>query len=157
MEAKKVYEFIQKKSLRNTIKDDIGLKHSIDKKIQNFFKYLKNINDEVTYLITDKLNVIIYGNLDFVASDIEYFPDEIKEINGYVDLTDTKIKKLPDNLTIFGWLDLRYTDLDLPKGLEILNPRDNPSLLDLRHTKYDKYNMPILDLPDDLVVEKILR
>ena len=74
---------------------------SIQKQIQN---YIKNGGD----------------NLDFSISPIQSIPDNLKFVNGDLNLFNTKIKSLPDNLTVDGALDIRYTKLTkLPDNLTV--------------------------------------
>ena len=72
---------------------------SIQKQIQN---YIKNGGE----------------NLDFSITPIQSIPDNLKFVNGDLNLFNTKIKSLPDNLTVDGALDIRYTKLTkLPDNL----------------------------------------
>lgn len=62
-------------------------------------------------------------------------------VGGYLDLSNTKITELPDNLTVGGWLDLSNTNItELPNNLTV------GDWLGLRHTN-------ITELPDNLMVE----
>ena len=57
-------------------------------------------------------------NLDFSITPIQSIPDNLKFVNGDLNLFNTKIKSLPDNLTVDGALDIRYTKLTkLPDNL----------------------------------------
>ena len=73
---------------------------SIQKQIQN---YIKNGGVE---------------DLDFGNTPIQSIPDNLKFVNGRLNLFNTKIKSLPDNLTVNGTLDIRHTKLTkLPDNL----------------------------------------
>ena len=64
----------------------------------------------------------------------------MQENDGNLDLRETKVTELPDNLTVRGWLDLSGTGITtLPNNLTVKN------YLDLRYTK-------ITELPNDLTV-----
>ena len=50
------------------------------------------------------------GGLDLRDTPIQILPDNLT-VGGWLDLRDTPIQTLPDNLTVGGWLDLRDTPL----------------------------------------------
>lgn len=75
---------------------------SIQKQIQN---YIKNGGVE---------------DLDFSNTPIQSIPDNLKFVDGRLNLFNTKIKSLPDNLTVNGTLDIRNTKLTkLPDNLTV--------------------------------------
>jgi len=53
------------------------------------------------YTIDDNLHIIFKGNLDLHDTQITELPDNLW-IRGYLDLRRTKITKLPDNLKVEG-------------------------------------------------------
>ena len=79
------------------------------------------------------------GNLDLSETGITSLPDNLT-VGGWLDLRETGITSLPDNLTVGGWLDLRGTGITaLPDNLTV------GGWLDLRGTG-------ITSLPDNLTV-----
>jgi hypothetical protein len=83
---------------------------------------------------------VVGGSLDLEDSTIESLPDNLT-VGGYLDLTSTPIRSLPDNLTVRGDLFLSYTPIQsLLVGFTVRGD------LDLRYT-------PIQSLPDNLRVE----
>jgi hypothetical protein len=97
----------------------------IQKQIQN---YIKNGGD----------------NLDFSISPIQSIPDNLKFVNGDLNLFNTKIKSLPDNLTVDGTLNLNHTKLTkLP---------DNLTVIEL----YVDFTVLINQLPKNLKVTNIV-
>ena len=60
------------------------------------------------------------GDLNLATTPIDRLPDELKHIDGHLNLFNTQIKSLPDGLTIIGWLDLDNTQIKLlPNGLTV--------------------------------------
>ena len=85
-----------------------------------------------------------FSNLDIDESRYEILPDLSIKVNGNLDLSNTQITSLPDNLTVEGWLDLSNTQItSLPDNLTIGGD------LYLRNT-------PITSLPDNLSVGRNL-
>jgi len=79
------------------------------------------------------------GDLDLSDTPITSLPDNLK-VGGYLDLSGTPITSLPDNLKVGGNLDLSGTKItSLPDNLEV------GGYLDLSGTK-------ITSLPDNLEV-----
>jgi len=135
MKAKKVYEFVQKKSLKNTIKDDIGIKAKYKKDIEEWFKkWLPNWKINENYIINDNLNIevsnsihlgdikehlelpdnlTIYGDLYLDRSNITELPKNLK-VYGYLSVDETNLKKWPINLYVKGDIYAR----DLPGDFE---------------------------------------
>ena len=99
MKAKKVYEFIQKKSLKNSIKDDIGIKVKYKREIEEWFeKWLPNTK----YEIKDDFTIIVDANFRLYAKyDLTYIPNNMI-INGWAEIIGTQINELPPNLYIKG-------------------------------------------------------
>ena len=59
------------------------------------------------------------GNLNLSNTSITSLPDNLTKVGGYLDLAGTKITSLPDNLTVGNWLDLENTPItSLPKNLK---------------------------------------
>ena len=78
-------------------------------------------------------------NLNLSNTKITSLPDNLT-VGGWLYLSNTKITSLPDNLTVGGWLDLRGTKItSLPDNLTVGGG------LDLRGTK-------ITSLPDNLTI-----
>jgi len=62
------------------------------------------------------------GDLDFSISPIQSIPDNLKFVGGTLNLFNTNIKSLPDNLTVDGALDIRHAKLTkLPDNLTVNN------------------------------------
>jgi hypothetical protein len=79
------------------------------------------------------------GDLDLRNTPITELPDNLT-VGRYLDLSNTQITKLPDNLTVGGSLDLKNTQITkLPDNLTVGDS------LDLENT-------PITELPDNLKV-----
>ena len=80
------------------------------------------------------------GNLDLSNTPITSLPDNLKTVGGNLYLNDTSITSLPDNLTVRGDLDLYNTKIiSLPDNLTVRGD------LDLENT-------PITSLPNNLTV-----
>jgi hypothetical protein len=81
------------------------------------------------------------GDLDLSNTPITSLPDNLKQVGGYLDLSFTSITSLPDNLKhVGGYLDLYNTKITkLPDNLTV-----GGSLY--------LYNTPITKLPDNLTV-----
>ena len=59
------------------------------------------------------------GNLDLENSQITELPDNLK-VGGYLYLENTQITELPDNLTVGGYIELRDTPITkLPNNLTV--------------------------------------
>ena len=57
------------------------------------------------------------GSLDLTESEIEYLPDNLI-VHGFLSLRGSKVKKLPENLIVEDFLDINETQLsDIPKSL----------------------------------------
>jgi hypothetical protein len=79
------------------------------------------------------------GDLDLNNTPITSLPNNLK-VGGYLDLWHTPITSLPNNLEVRGYLSLNYTPItSLPNNLEV------GGYLDLSNT-------PITSLPDNLKV-----
>ena len=76
--------------------------------------------DRSRYTIDDNLNIKVKGNLDLHnRTDITKLPDNLR-VEGYLDLRGTPITKLPDNLSVGGSLEIRRTRVkELPKSLKV--------------------------------------
>jgi hypothetical protein len=80
------------------------------------------------------------GDLDLSNTPITSLPDNLTKVGGNLDLGDTPITSLPDNLTVGGYLYLVNTPItSLPDNLTV------EGSLYLRNTK-------ITSLPDNLTV-----
>ena len=90
----------------------IGLKPRIK---QWFDEWASN----AIYTINDDLSIIVEGYLDLRNTQITYLPNNLI-IKGWLDLYNTPITKLPDNLTVKGNLDLGNTKIkSLPDTLKV--------------------------------------
>jgi hypothetical protein len=84
------------------------------------------------------------GDLDLRDTPITSLPDNLTKVGGYLDLYDTPITSLPDNLTVGDSLDLSNTPItSLPDNLTV---KDS---LFLKGT-------PITSLPNNLTVGRYL-
>ena len=65
MKAKQVYEFIQKKSLKNSIKDNIGVKYKIKQKIRNWITtyFEDNYKEGKDYKIINNTDLSVYFDI----------------------------------------------------------------------------------------------
>ena len=145
MKAIKVYEFIQKKSLRSStiIGQQKIVKDIIDEWISLF-----NLDIPIQYKINNHNQIEILSGL-IIPFEINYFPDIIKKVHGVLLMEYSHITKLPDNLTIINKLDLKYSNIKkLPDNLTILKYKNKNSVLNLIGTNITK-------LPDNLIVDVI--
>jgi hypothetical protein len=101
------------------------------------------------------------GNLDLRGTPLEYLPEGLTSVGGYLDLSYSKIKKLPDKLEkINGNLYLTNTSIEyLPENLIDISGclvlsysqiRKLPDKLKINKSFY-LYNVPIQYLPDNLI------
>ena len=61
--------------------------------------------------------IIVGGWLDLSNTKITKLPENLT-VGGWLDLSNTKITELPENLTVGGWLDLSNTKITkLPENL----------------------------------------
>ena len=68
--------------------------------------------------ITEK-DLIVKGDLDLKNTKITQLPDNL-QVGGYLSLKNTKITQLPDNLQVEGWLNLENTKItQLPGNLKV--------------------------------------
>ena len=87
-----------------------------------------------------------YNTSDLNLSGEFIIPDTLKKVEGGLDLENSNVTKLPDNLTIGDYInDYSYSRLDisyckrlkaLPKGLKV--------------ARIDAYNNGLIEIPDDL-------
>ena len=63
------------------------------------------------------------GNLDLSNTNITALPDNLT-VGGWLCLSGTNITALPDNLTVGGWLDLSDTNITNPNNYKKLNEGD---------------------------------
>ena len=119
-----------------TVKATLGLgKRALIKKL---FDDLGISSDK--YVINDDFSIYYNGDLDLENTNITKLPDNLN-VNGWLDLTNTKITELPNNLTVKGSLNLTNTNItELPNNLTV-----NGSLY-LANTNITK-------LPDNLKVK----
>ena len=99
------------------------------------------------------------GDLDLENSQITKLPDNL-QVGGYLDLEKSQITELPNNLTVGRYLDLDNTQItELPDNLKVggsLNLRNTPitTLPDNLSVglSLNLDNSPITSLPDNLTV-----
>ncbi|WP_074013700.1 hypothetical protein [Candidatus Sodalis sp. SoCistrobi] len=85
-----------------------------------------NMNDFIEVLQEKKVpyaidgdKIVVAENLDLCDTDITSLPDNLIAC-GWLDLSGTSITRLPNNLSISGGLNLRYTDITrLPNNLSV--------------------------------------
>ena len=141
---KKIYDETGiKPSLNESINFERGLdpKHSmkIGKKAL-IIKWFSDLGiDESRYEILPDFSIKIGRYLNLSNTQITSLPDNLS-VGGDLNLSNTPITTLPDNLTVGGWLDLSNTPItSLPDNLTV------GRWLDLRNTQ-------IISLPDNLTV-----
>ena len=97
--------------------------------------YLISIQKQIQQYIKDGSK----GNLNLYNTPISSLPDNLT-VGGYLNLENTPITSLPDNLTVGGYLNLENTKItSLPDNLKVGG--------DL-----NLYNTPISSLPNNLKV-----
>ncbi len=115
--------------------------------------------DESRYEILPDLSIKVNGNLDLSNTPITSLPDNLT-VGGSLYLRNTQITSLPDNLTVGGGLDLSNTQItSLPDNLTVggglyLRNTQITSLPDNLTVGGSLYlnNTPITSLPDNLSV-----
>jgi len=134
MKAKFVYENMEFKRGQDP-KRSMGIgKRALIKK---WFDDLDVGSEE--YSIDDNFNIFFKRSLDLRNTQITSLPDNLS-IRGDLYLTNTLITSLPNNLSVRGFLDLTNTPITfLPDNLSV------GGSLDLRNT-------PITSFPDNLAV-----
>ena len=112
-----------------------------------------------TYYAIESDKVIVDGNLDLSNTPIKTLPENLT-VGGWLDLSNTQIQVLPEGLTVGGTLDLRNTPIKtLPENLTAggwLNLSNTPiQVLPEGLTvggTLDLSNTPIKTLPENLTV-----
>jgi len=97
MRAKQVYEFIQKKSLRNNI--DTGINYKIKSDIEKWFnKWLNGIN----YKINDNFEIEVFDDIFILRNgDVGHFPFCNKlTVHGNLDIISSNLLSLPKSINI---------------------------------------------------------
>jgi hypothetical protein len=91
--------------------------------IQQIHKWFESVGEERSkrYNVDSNLNIIFNGSLDLQAMNVAELPkNNIMTVTGYLDLSNTKITELPDNLRVGGYLNLRGTKIKkLPENLTV--------------------------------------
>jgi hypothetical protein len=129
-----------------------------------FKKFISSSKSEqfIHKLNSEYEKVVVSGNLDLDLSNtpITSLPDNL-HVSGYLNLQGTQITSLPDNLHVRGWLDLDGTPItSLPDNLYVGGflwlryCKNLTSLPDNLHVGGDLFlgGTPITSLPDNLVV-----
>ena len=89
-----------------------------------------------------KMEYSAYGYKLTKVPNVDKLLSQIKEVDGYLDLSRSDVTTLPNNLEIDGYLSLSNTKIEtLPKGLVVKGDLD---LLNCKKLKFP--------LPNDLVV-----
>ena len=104
------------------------------------------------------------GDLDLYDTPITSLPDNLTKVGGFLNLYDTPLTSLPDNLQVGRYLNLYNTPItSLPDNLQvggdlILNNSQITSLPDNLQVGGDLelFNTQITSLPDNLQVERNL-
>ena len=125
-----------------TVKDMLNISYTDIKELPKNLKVggLLNLEGSEIQKLPDNLNV---GSLDVGDTPIKELPNNITFYRS-LDLHDTKVEKLPDNLLINGNLNIYRTPIkELPKNLTV---NGNLNLSDT----------PIKELPADLKVKNII-
>ena len=105
--------------------------------IKKWFDDLGKSSDK--YVINDDFSIDYKSDLFLVNTNITKLPNNLT-VNGWLDLRNTNITKLPDNLTVHGYLNLTNINITkLPDNLTV-----NGSLI--------LTNTNITELPDNLTV-----
>jgi len=111
-------EFLNEKDELNFTRNQNPIKSlglGYEESIRNFFRQY-NIPDEI-YNIKENSEIVFNEDLDLETTQISKLPDNLT-INGWLFLKNTLINILPTNLTINGTLDLRGTQITkLPNDL----------------------------------------
>ena len=90
----------------------IGKKAQIDKWFEEWVP-------DVEYVINSDLSIEVEGRLNLRDTPITSLPDNLS-VEGYLSLKNTKITSLPDNLSVGRWLSLRNTPItSLPDNLSV--------------------------------------
>ena len=150
MKAKKVYEFIQKKSLKKSIQNDIGIRAKYKKEIEQWFsKYAPDINYNID---EEKMETMVHNYLSLNKCECKYIPDGLKimfnSMVGYaININRSKVIKIGKNLTIFGGINAAYSNLEeYPENISIkINGHPSNSTLMFTHTQ-------IKELPENLII-----
>jgi len=174
MKAKKVYEFIQKKSLRNTIKDDIGIVAKHKRKIQDWlnnyilgstqdFEITEDLNLKI-HAPSHSINLINYNEIDFPFNKVIFTNNDKSLVNSFQLFNVKHITKIPDlenvnEIYLQGLINLEYLPeiIDFRDDLQLLNLYDLPKLKKLpNNILYNNLvisNVPeITKLPEDLTI-----
>ena len=121
---------------------------------------IKKFKEETGYTLEYNDGLYIYGgSLDLRDTQIQSLPDNLN-VGGYLDLRDTQIQSLPANLIVGGNLYLQGTqiksltdNLTVGGGLDLLGTQIQSLPDNLTVGGYlDLRDAPIQSLPDDLTV-----
>lgn len=83
-------------------------------------KWFEDLNiDENRYDINPDLSVTYYGNLNLINSKISHIPENLNVL-GSLDLEGNPIEFIPEGLNVMGFLDIKRTKItSLPEGLRV--------------------------------------
>ena len=174
MKAKKVYEFIQSKSLKNSVKDDIGIIAKQKNKIKNWlntyilgsikdFEITNNLNLKI-HAPSHSINLINYNEIDFPFNKVIFTNNDKSLVNSFQLFNAKYITKIPDlenvnEIYLQGLFNLEYLPkiIDFRDDLQLLNLYDLPKLKKLpKNIIYNNLvisNVPeITKLPEDLTI-----
>lgn len=81
-------------------------------------KKKKDLRGALTLEQCSELMSINGGSLDISNSDVTELPDNLT-VSGWLYINNTKISKLPENLRVSGGIDISETEItELPKSLD---------------------------------------
>ncbi|PAV08408.1 hypothetical protein CBG25_03935 [Arsenophonus sp. ENCA] len=90
--------------------------------------------------------IFVDGNLDLHDTSITRLPDNLR-VGGWLDLGGTSITRLPDNLSVGGWFNLRRTGISsLPDNLKVnrfihLHPEEITNIAYRKLWKHSDYTV----------------
>ena len=153
MKAKKVFEFIKKKSLRNSIKkDEIGINYI------NIRKWAEDHLKDNDWIIEDNI-LKVKKTVDLRNKNITWLPNNLN-VGWDLILSNNPITKLPENLSVES-LNINNTSISkIPDSLKIyccLN-MENTKVTEIPNIKYIGIyaaNSPINKIPENLFVRDL--
>ena len=119
--------------------------------------------DPNKYVINDDLSIDYKSYLDLENTNITKLPDNLT-VHSFLDLSNTNITKLPDNLTVKGYLNLTNTNItELPDNLIVndslylsnTNITKLPDNLKVKDNIYISNDMKLTYVPEHLKGKKI--
>ena len=128
------------------------------------FEKIKNINYILAFfMLFEKFSKLkVDGDFSLNGLNINKVPNNLVLVNDNLDLDNTQVNKLPDNLIVNGWLGLSNTPITkLPKNLTVkydldlekTNITEIPKDLDISGSLFAPESK-IVKLPDDFYIQK---